>query len=400
VKLVYLHQYFNTPAMNGSIRSFEMARRLVDRGHQVAMVTSWRWPTEHGDWFITDESGIEVHWLPVPYDNEMSYAARLQAFFRFAGRAARRAARLDGDLVFASSTPLTIALPGVYAARRRRRPMVFEVRDLWPEMPINVGAIRNPLAKWLARRLESFAYRNARRIVALSPGMAAGVAARGYRQANIDVIPNSADLDLFHPDADGDGFRREFPNLGSRPIMLYAGTLGRINGIEYLAELAAALRLLESPVCIVVLGAGSEEGRVRTSAERLSVLDQNFFLLPPMAKQKVGVAFAAASLICSICAPIAGVENNSANKFFDGLAAGRALAVNHGGWQADLLKNHQAGIELDRDAESAARQVVDLFADPERLARMGANARRLAEAEFSRDLLARKLERTLLEALA
>src|SRR5690606_2268049 len=112
-------QYFNTPRMAGSTRSYEMARRLTEWGHDVHMVTSWREPARTTDWFTTTEAGIQVHWLPVPYSNHMSYAERIRAFSRFAFHAARRALSLPADVVFASSTPLTIALPGVYAARPR-----------------------------------------------------------------------------------------------------------------------------------------------------------------------------------------------------------------------------------------------------------------------------------------
>ena len=95
-------------------------------------------------WFTTHESGMRVHWLPVRYSNHMTYLARMLAFFKFAIRAAGRARQIRGDVVFATSTPLTIAIPAVYAARRCGIPMVFEVRDLWPELPIAVGALRIP----------------------------------------------------------------------------------------------------------------------------------------------------------------------------------------------------------------------------------------------------------------
>src|SRR5690606_13633164 len=118
MKIIYLHQYFNTPRMAGSIRSYEMARRLVDRGHEVHMVTSDRGdvPRSTAKWATTEEDGILVHWTHVPYSNHMSLERRLRAFLTFSMRAASKAAALGGDVVFATSTPLTIALPALYAA--------------------------------------------------------------------------------------------------------------------------------------------------------------------------------------------------------------------------------------------------------------------------------------------
>lgn len=386
--------------MHGSTRSYEMARRLVERGHSVVMVTSWREPRESRDWFVTDEDGIEVHWLPVPYGNEMSYRQRIQAFFRFAIGAGRRAAGLSGDVVFATSTPLTIALPGVWAARRGKRPMVFEVRDLWPEMPIAIGAIRNPLAIWAGRKLERFAYRNSSRIVALSPGMADGVAETGYPRDQIRVIPNSCDLELFSPDsAVGESFHREHPELGSGPIVLYAGTMGRINGVEYMTELAAATEKLVPSACFVVLGSGSERERVRARARELGVLDRNFIILPQLPKAQVVSAFAAASMVSSWFVDIPEMEKNSANKFFDGLAAGRAIVINYGGWQADILRDTDTGLALSRDVTVAARQISDWLKDPARLEDVGRRARALGEARFSRQKLAAELEQLLLDVV-
>lgn len=142
MKILYLHQYFTTPSMAGGTRSYEMARRLVAWGHEVHMITTDREgifdPKQK--WYETDEAGIHVHWTPIPYSNKMSYGQRIKAFFAFSWRAARKAAKIGGDVVFATSTPLTIAIPGVYASKRLKIPMVFEVRDLWPELPIAIGS--------------------------------------------------------------------------------------------------------------------------------------------------------------------------------------------------------------------------------------------------------------------
>src|SRR5690625_4937567 len=161
MKIIYLHQYFNTPEMSGGTRSYEMARRLVAAGHDVHMITSWRQPDPaRKNWFTTIEEGIKVHWLPVPYSNHMSYQERIKAFFRFAFQAGNKAKALQGDIVFATSTPLTIAIPAISASKKHRIPMVFEVRDLWPELPVAIGAIRNPALIWMAKKLELWAYKH------------------------------------------------------------------------------------------------------------------------------------------------------------------------------------------------------------------------------------------------
>src|SRR5688572_6919096 len=224
MRIVYLHQYFTTPEMSGGTRSYEIGRRLAARGHEVHMVTTVRNVTPRGRrrWSRSESAGIHVHALPVPYSNRMSYARRIEAFMRFAWEAGREASRLGGDLIYATSTPLTIAIPAVRAARHHRIPMVFEVRDLWPEVPVAVGALRNPVLIALARRLERFAYENAAHVIALSDGMRDGVVSTGQSPSRVTVVPNACDRELFDVGEEpGRSLRRQHEWLGNRPLVLY-----------------------------------------------------------------------------------------------------------------------------------------------------------------------------------
>lgn len=400
MKILYLHQYYTTPSMSGGTRSYEMAKRFAAAGHEVHVITSWRDETEHTTWWSEDCDGVHVHWLPLPYTNTMSYPDRIRAFFRFALQAGRKAVEIGGDVVFATSTPLTIAIPGVRAARRLGVPMVFEVRDLWPELPVAMKALRNPVAIWLARKLERYAYRNSARIVALSPGMAEGVVATGYPGDKVDIIPNSSDVDLFAPDAAGAArFRAAHPELGEGPIVLYAGTFGHINGVGYLAELASRFTERAPDIRFVAIGKGAEYDLVRARARELGVLDRNFFTYPAKPKRELVDAFRAATVSTSLFVDIPEMWHNSANKFFDGLASGTAIAINYQGWQADLLRDRNAGIVLGADPDHGAAVLNDFLSDPERVAGCGKQARDLACTTFNRDILAAQLVKVIERAV-
>ncbi len=393
MRVLYLHQYFTTPEMCGGTRSYEMARRLVASGHEVHMITADRNGTGRGQSRISVESGIKVHWLPVSYSNYMSYANRISAFMRFALKAASYAAHIPADLVFATSTPLTIALPGVYAARRHRIPMVFEVRDLWPEVPIAVGALRWPMST-LARYLERFAYHNSAQIVALSPGIKKGVVRRGYPADRVHVIPNGADLELFAvPPERGHRFRRKLPWLRERSLVVYAGSIGRINGVDYLVKLAAHAIEVNPETCFLVVGDGFEREKVVNMAKRLGVFERNCFFFPPLPKAQIPDVLSAADVFFLFFVDLRELWANSANKFFDALAAGRPVAINYSGWQAELLLESSAGIVLDaNDVRGAAGQLLGFLDAKARLRAAGLAARRLAETRFSRDKLAAELE--------
>ncbi len=400
MNIVYLHQYFNTPAQPGGTRSYEFARRLAARGHTVNMVTSVReFPVSRG-WHQSVIDGIYVHAIPVLYANTMSYRQRIAAFLRFAYHAARRAARLKPDIVFATSTPLTIALPAVYAARRRSVPMVFEVRDLWPEMPIAIGALKGRIPISLAQGLERFAYRNASRIVALSPGMKDGIVSTGYPESHVHVIPNACDLDLFDAGPTGrDAFRERLPWLHDRPLVTYIGTLGALNGVGYLIEVAAACMYLAPAVRFLIVGKGKDKPNVESLAHERGLLGKTVFFMDPVPKADVPAILDAADLATSLFIDLPPMWKNSANKFFDALASGTPIAINHEGWQADLLRESGAGLVLPaRDPAAAAALLAAFLDNPDRVAQAGQAARHLAETRFSRDLLFDDFERVLLLA--
>ena len=403
MRIVYLHQYFVTPDMAGGARSYEMARRLVAAGHEVHMVTSDQQARGGAaPWRETREAGIQVHWASVPYDNVMSYGRRIQAFVDFAWRAARRATALQGDVVFATSTPLTIALPGVHAARRSECPMVFEVRDLWPAVPIAIGAIRNPVAVGAARWLERYAYRNATRIVALAPGMRDEIVATGYPAERVTVIPNGCDLGTFDDPAAGQVLRDSLTWLGDRPLLVFTGTFGLVNGMEYLPRLAAELQRIDPGICVAAIGTGREFDKTRQLAAELGVLDRNLYLLGKRPKREAATWTQAADMnLALFTGPPIVWRDAVQNKFFDSLAAGRPVANNFPGWQSRIAEEVDAGLILPADdLAAAARQVATALRDKAWLEAAGRAARQLAESRFDRDLLAAQLVGVLEQARA
>ena len=231
-----------------------MARRLVAMGHEVTVITSWREPHKTSSWFESNESGIKVYWLPVVYSNNMGFLQRVLAFVKFAFFSAVKASSIESDIVFASSTPLTIALPAVFSSFRLRVPMVFEVRDLWPDMPIAMGILKNPFLIYLAKLLEVWSYRNSSAIVALSPGMKQGILQTGYPRKKIAVIPNSCDISAFkYNNEKVSEFRSARSWLGDSPLLIYAGTFGMVNGVSYLVDLASQLMAINSNVKVLWL---------------------------------------------------------------------------------------------------------------------------------------------------
>ena len=387
--------------MIGGTRSFEMAKRLVSRGHEVHMITSWREPIADHEWFETEFAGIHIHWFPVEYSNQMSFPDRIKAFLIFSFKSAIKVSSIKADVVFATSTPLTIALPAVYAAKKQKIPMVLEIRDLWPELPISMGALKNPITRFLAKRLEIFAYKNAASIVALSPGMKEGVLRTGYPPKNIAVIPNSSDIDIFQVDSSvGDAFRAKREWLCNKPLLVYTGAFGLINGVCYMVDLAVELAKLNSDVRILLIGKGIDFHKVTELANACGVLNKNLFIEEALAKNEIPGVLSAATMASSLFLDIPEMRSNSANKFFDALASGTPVMINYGGWMHDLLIEHDCGLPMwKKSIVQVANELDSKLHSKEWLKEASLSAKKLAEECFDRDILANKLIAVLQSAV-
>jgi len=377
MRILYLHQFFITRAGVGGTRSYEFARRFAARGHAVRMVTAG------GGRRSVD--GIHVVGVPGGYADyvgatSLAYPRRMLAFGAFALSAT--AAALRGprpDVIYASSPPLTIALPALAAAARWRAPVVFEVRDLWPEAPIQMGALRNPLLRRLARELETLVYRRSTRIIALSPGIRDGVVSAGADPERVVLVPNASDLELFSAELDRDAERRRL-GLGNGAVCSYFGTMGEANDLGQVIEAARFV----PDVTFVLLGGGKRRRELESRAPA------NVRFLDPVPDKTSVARLAAASDAClTIFKDVPVLATNSPNKLFDTFAAGRPAIVNTEGWMRELVERNEAGLFVrPGDARDLADQVSWLRDNPGEAERLGRNARALAEREFDRDALA------------
>ena len=135
----------------------------------------------------------------LPYSNHKGLLARALVFIRYSLRSVHLALSADADLVFATTTPLTAGIPGIAARWLRGTPFVFEVRDLWPELPRALGVVRNPFVLISLSALEWLTYHSSDACIGLAPGICEGIAERGIATSRISSIPNACDLELFSP---------------------------------------------------------------------------------------------------------------------------------------------------------------------------------------------------------
>lgn len=250
MRVLVFHQYFSTREGSTITRVYEIVRALVARGHAVTVVTATAHLSTTGltGPFVDGRregtvEGIRVIELEGAYSNHLPFRRRAVEFARYVLRSVRYALVLDYDLVFCKSAPLTAAIPGILARLLRRKVYVLDVGDLWPLNPWAMGLIGRGAyaALWV---LEWLAYRTAQLNVAVSPGVAAGIRARGVPEERVALVCNACDLDLFRP-VEAGAPRPSVPGVPDDAfLVVYAGAHGPITGLDVVIDAAAALRTL------------------------------------------------------------------------------------------------------------------------------------------------------------
>ncbi len=403
MKVLYYHQYFSTPAGSNGTRSYELARDLVRHGHQVTMVCL---RTDRSVTGLTGGSrngrrhgfvdGIEVIEFDLPYSNHAGLLERALVFLRYSWQSLLIALGSDADLIFATTTPLTAGIPGIAARWLRGTPFVFEVRDLWPELPRAMGVVRNPLVLRALSILEWCSYHSADACIGLAPGICEGIADRGISPSRITSIPNACDLELFQPLEAQQSKQPELISGLASPISAgsfvaaFTGAHGLANGLDAVLDAAAELqRKGRHDIRLLFIGDGRCKPALEQRVKAEGLVNCQF--LPPIPKPKLAQILGRSvhvGLMVLDDVP-AFYRGTSPNKFFDYLSCGLPVVNNYHGWLADLIREYQLGIPVSpRDPIAFAEALLTLADDPCRREAIGAEARRLAESHFSRVVLA------------
>ena len=393
MNILYFHQHFSTPAGSSGNRSYQMASYLIARGHQVTIVcgsydgasSGLTSAFKHGIRRGTIDS-IKVIEFELAYSNRDGFAKRAFTFLRFAWRSVHLVFTEQYDLLFATSTPLTAGIPGIFARWFRKKPFVFEVRDLWPELPRAMGVVRNPIILFSMSLLERATYYSAHCLIGLSPGIVEGIHRCGIARERITMISNGCDLDIFNNQLES--WRPEGVRDGDF-LAIYTGTHGMANGLSAVLDVAHELKLRgRSDIKLVLVGQGKLKPMLEARAQADGL--DNVIFHPPVNKTSLAGLMAAADMGLQILADIpAFYYGTSPNKFFDYISAGLPVLVNYPGWQADMIAQHVCGFAVPPQNSLAFADALEKAANErEQLMVMGGQARKLAECEFNRKKLA------------
>lgn len=371
---------------------YEMTRRWVDAGHQVTVVTS---PYEKSDIcadkFIERQrvDGIDLIVINSADSNRDGIAKRIFKALVFSFMSCYYALTVKCDMVMASSGPITVGLPALLTKWFRRKPMVFEVRDLWPDGAIELGKLNNGLLCNIAIWFEKLCYKNAALVVPCSKGMEEGVL-RKHPTAKTLVIPNASDVELFSQVIEED---KKIPEkYEGKKLFLYAGSLGLMDEVEQVIE---GVRLVKDPsVLWLVIGDGAEKVHLQQLVTKYGLTNVEFLGIMP--KTEVIKWFMRVEATFVTFKDLKVLHTSSPNKMFDSFAAGVPIIQSTKGWIKELVERSECGINVEPyNPEQFAAAIELIASDRDYRDKLAVNAKRLAEEEFSRDILAERYLREL-----
>ncbi len=388
-RILYIHQYFKTPQEGGAIRSYYLSKGLVDNGFGVEMITS------HNEsiYTVKEIDGVKVHYLPVKYNNDMGFVRRILSFFKFVRKAKRLAKRIDNiDHAYITSTPLTVGLIGLWLKRKLGINYTFEVRDLWPTAPIEIGAIKGRFFKNQLYRLEAKIYRHAERIVALSPGMRDWIK-KVVPDKDVFMIPNMADCQFFKKEIK-DPKLIEFYHAEKPFVVTYLGSIGATNHLEFLLNIAEEARTANLNIDFKVVGEGSQLQNIKLKAYLKKLTNIEF--IGHQNKEGVRRILNVTDATYVSFADLPVLATNSPNKFFDSLASGKLTIVNTPGWTKDMVEQYKCGFYAEpHKPKDFVNQLKPYLENRELLETSKNNARTIAESLYSKKLQIDKLVKVL-----
>lgn len=397
--IIVVHQQFLRPDEGGGSRFNDFSRLWTEAGHNVVVIagqssyaTGVRAAEYLGHWVYRERWGkVTVLRVYTPEARMTSFLSRIWNFLCFAVSATWAVMVLvpRPDVIIATSPQLIVAVPGVLGAAARHCPLVFEVRDLWPETGIAMGAIRpsSPFAKGLYA-VEAWAYRRAAAITVLTPAFRENIVGRGLAPADkIWFIPNGANFSM-RPSPGARERTRERYGWRDQFVMLYAGAHGIANDLMQLV-LAAEVLKDEHDILLVTVGSGAELPIMREEVKRRGL--ENIQLLGPVPKREMAGLLAAADVGAAILRKCEIFRTVYPNKVFDYMSAGLPVLLAIDGVARRLVEEAQAGVYVEPGDTEAMRTAILWLRDNRRqAAEMGARGESHVRKHFDRVALARR----------
>ena len=390
MKVLLIHQTFISPEEAGGTRHYELARHCESQGIEFTIVASnltylTGRPVDSRSGLVTEERKGPVRVLRAKTLQTLhrSFVWRILSFLSFMVTSVFAGLKAGPvDVVMGTSPPIFQAFSAWLVSVLRRKPFIFEVRDLWPEFAVDIGLLRNPLLIGIARWFERFLYSQATHLIVNSPAYVDYLVERkGVDREKVTLIPNGVNPGMFDPEAKGEALRAEW-GVREKFVVTYAGAIGMANDIPTILD-AAELLTDQKEIRILIVGDGKELPRVRELTKQRNL--SNVVITGALPKSRMAEVLAASDACLATLKNIPMFKTTYPNKVFDYMAAGRPTILGIDGVIRDVVEGENAGVFVPPgNPEALSEAIQKLYRDPELCQRMGRSGRQGVEQRFDR----------------
>lgn len=410
MKILLLHQYFLEEDDPGGSRWNEITKTWIAQGHEVTVIAgmmhysgSEKRSEYKGKYFVEKKQGeITVHRTHVSEAYNRGFVGRLWGYFSFMFSSLWAGMfKIEGkfDAVVVTSPPLFVGGSGFLISRIKKIPMIFEIRDLWPESAIDTGVLTNKFIIKFAYWFEAFIYRKAKLINVLTPAFYKILnQKKGVDKSKLIMIPNAADFSLSEEimrNFDRDSFRKEH-DLENYFVITYVGAHGVANHLEQILE--AGKKLEDTNVLFLLIGQGMEKDRLKDKAKQMNINNVRF--LDPVPKKEVFKYILASEMGASVLKRVDTFKTVYSNKSFDYFSCKKPILMAIDGVSRELVEEARAGTYVEpENAEEYSRVIREYLNDNKRLEIEGENGYQYAKNNFDREFLAKEYLKSIKQVI-
>ncbi len=393
MKILYISHYYPPEVNAPALRVSELSRHWANRGHDVTVLTGF---PNHPSGIIPEEykglirskeqhRNVKVVRTYVYAAPNKGFVKRIMNYLSFMFSSILLGTRASGkpDLLIATSPQFFVAVAGYVISRIKKCKFIFEVRDLWPEEIVAVGAIKNKFTIRILEKIEMFLYRKADLVVAVAQGTIDTLVKRGIPKNKLVLIPNGVEIEHFQ---NRNGYVKKSLGFENKFVVSYIGTHGMAHRLETVLE--AALLLKENNrIQFLLVGDGAEKQRLVKRANELNL--DNVFFHDQIDRNRIPEFYNASDLFLVPLRKADLFTRNIPSKVYEIMAAKKPMIIATEGESRSLVENSGAGIGVTpENSQELAEQISRLYRDPVLCTEMGESGYAFALANASRPNLA------------
>jgi glycosyltransferase involved in cell wall biosynthesis len=401
--ILFLTHYFPPEVNAPASRTFENAKRWVKAGHKVTVITC---VPNHPKGIVyagytnrlyqwEELEGIRVLRVGTYLSPNEGFIKRTANYVSYMISAILLSPLVRGvDVVVSTSPQFFCGMAGYFVSRLKRRKWVLEIRDLWPESIVTVGAIKQRQVIRFLEGLERFLYLHADHIISLTRAFKNHIMKKGVPEERISIITNGADLEMYKPLSRHNEVSKEY-GLDNKFVASYIGTHGMAHALGTVLKAGKVLEN-EKGILFVLVGDGAEREALLKEKDRMEL--DNVLMLPQQPKEKMPGFLAASDVSMILLKKNDLFKTVIPSKMFEAMAMERPLVIGVDGESRQIVEDGQCGIYIEpENHEELARVVLKLYHDRELLKTMGENGKSYVENNYNREILAKKYLNTLLD---